>query len=72
MVVSESPEAAAFDVYARAYREEVERIRDVQGGGTVAIFPTRRIEKAPDKDHPKKTLAGLFTRAMHHDANSKS
>jgi len=57
--VSESPGAVDFDVFSKAYQEEVGHIREVQGEA-VAIFSTRRM----DKSGPKKKLAGLLGRAV--------
>ena len=43
--VSESPPAAEVDIYERAYHEEVERIRRVDGREKV-LYLTRRVEEA--------------------------
>lgn len=42
--MSESPQAAEFDIYETAYRKEVERIRASQGR-SATLFLTRRVEK---------------------------
>ena len=42
--VSESPPAAGIDIYATAYHEEIERIREKQGK-QATLYLTRRVEK---------------------------
>lgn len=71
MTVSESPPPADFDVYARAYAEEVERIRALQGK-TASVFATRRVERSGSGESPKSRLASLLGKAIHHDAPPKS
>jgi len=58
--VSESPGAADFDVFAKAYQDEVGRIRQVQGEAA-AIFSTWRV----DKNDPNKRLGDLLGDAVH-------
>ncbi|KAK6584576.1 hypothetical protein PZA11_002800 [Diplocarpon coronariae] len=42
-IVAESPTAAEFNIYDRAYQEEVDRIRAAQGR-TATVFLTRRVD----------------------------
>lgn len=64
ITVSESPGAAEFDVYAKAYGAEVERIRKVHGEAA-SIFSTRRVDKDSEQGRPKRSLASLLGKAMH-------
>jgi [calcium/calmodulin-dependent protein kinase] kinase len=43
IIIAESPSAAEFNIYDTAYREEVERIRKLQGDDR-RVYLTRRIE----------------------------